>query len=306
MATRTATITRVLSLLQISTSALASTDAGIAVDNAVSQYSKDLPLEAISHFAGQGQYNYDIKNVLGSWTDDFSVIKKIEYPVGSQSAELLEDIDWQIYKSDETTYSIANATSGASSVVASTITNAIFFNQYDCVYISDDDANEVNWVSTDGITSSGVVALSNTIENTYDATPLVRKRKQLRFLTYSPITTEVVRVVYSAVHTFSDMTDTIPANDYKAVTFLAAALAAYMISASYAKHSDSSMSADSVDYLSKVEQWKTVADDYYKKYQSHIGITKEGGSPSAASHTADWDKMLAWGSDRLFHGRRWY
>lgn len=303
MATKTEMITLVQSLLQISTSSLSSEDTEEAIDAALLHYSKDLPRDIYGQFAGQGEYNYDIANVLDEWIDDFSVIKDIEYPVGSQSPEEIEDIDWEVYDPDSSEYTISTASSAATSVTTATAAEALFFQQYNVVYIADDSNNEINWASANGNTTTGEITLKNALSNAYTGGS-VKQRKALRFLGYTPSSSEVVLVRYTTIHALTDSVDTIPTANYRAFSYLCASLAALMISAKYAKSSNSSIGADSVDYLSKVDEWRKVSEYYLDQYQSNIGIPADG-TPLAASQTKDWDTFFAWGSDYLFHNRRW-
>ena len=305
MATRTATITTVQSLLQINTSILASTDAGIAVDNAVMEYSKDRPYEVVDHLEGNAVFEYDIAYYLANWIEDFSVVKNVEYPAHSQVPELIDDIDWEVYKYDTSAYTLGTAASAATTVTMSTVIQAVFFKDDNSVYITDGTNSEVNWLTADGNVTSGVLTLKNALSQAYTGTGAqIQHRTVLRFPYYEPNTTEIIRVIYTSYHTLSDAADTIPAADYKAVTWLAAAYAAYMLSAKYAQSTDSSISADSVDYLNKVDQWQSVGDKYISMYKRHLGIPTDG-SPKAASNMKDWDLFFSWGTDLLFHPRRW-
>lgn len=300
MATRTETVNLVKQLLQISTSSVSATDIGEAVDKAVEQYSKDVPREVVSQFVGVNKYDYDISNYLSSWVDDFSVIKEIEYPVGDQTKNLIEDIDWEIYEPDTSAYTMATAASAGTQGTLSSTANYVYFQEDNCVYLSDGTNSQVNWLTANASTA-GVLTFKNALDNDYTT---VTRRKCLRFPYYTPDSDEVVAVRYTTYpHTLDDSTDTIPTGDYLAVAYLSAAMTALFLSAKYAKSSDSSISADTVDYLSKSEQWKTVAEEYFKQYNDHIGQKED--SEVGSSHTKDWDTFYMWGTDRLFHNRRW-
>lgn len=272
-----------------------------SIDEAVKEYSRAKPREIIDHFAGQDEYDYDIANLLPNWVDDFSNIKDIEYPAGEQAAEIIEDIDWEIYKPDPREYSIADIESEATEIVLSTVANALFFKKHDCIYIKDETNSEINWAAADGNTTTGVVTLKNAAANDYESAT-VSKRKVLRFPNHSPAADEIIRVIYTATHTHSTDADTIPTIDYDAVVNLAAAIAALKVAAHFAKSADSSIGADAIDYITKAALWKDQADKYLGMYKEHLGI--RDGEPAAASKTKDWDLTYPWGSDYLFHGRR--
>jgi len=307
MATHTNTITSVRRKLQITgtNELLTDTEIGDCIDEAVRKYSTHKPREVIDQIAGQAEYDYDVANYLASWVDDFSQIMKVEHPAENQTIELLEDEDWELYKPDPGTYTIDNASSGGTTITLSTATEALFFKDNNSIYIADDDANEINWTCGDGVPSTGVVTLKNALSNTYDATPFVSKRKVLRFLVDSPSTTEIIMVTYTAIHTLSDAIDTLPAHDYDAVVNIAASLCASEIASELAKQSDPSIMGDVIDHLDKSRRWSEIAKEYEEKYMDQLGITEESGVVGASAES-EQDAVYAWGTDRLFHPRRWY
>ena len=214
-----------------------------------------------------------------------------------------EDIDWDIYKPSETTYAIGTASSAATSITCSTAAQAVFFKDDACIYITDGTSSEINWVNGDAATATGIITLKNALANAYTGTSCtVQRRRVLRFNYDTPGTSDVVRVVYSGLHTFTDATDTLPAVDLDAVINLASSITAYKVSSKYAKLGESSISADSIDYIDKSREWARVAENYLKMYTDHLGM--KNGNNIAASVTQDQDTFLTGGDDFLFHGRR--
>jgi hypothetical protein len=71
----------------------------MAISKAVKRYSQDRPLEITEDEVGNGGFDY-LLTLLASWSEGFSTIKQIEYPVGDTDAdaEILDDDAWQIYK----------------------------------------------------------------------------------------------------------------------------------------------------------------------------------------------------------------
>lgn len=70
-----------------------------AINKAVKKYSGDRPNEITEDKAGTGAFDYAL-SLLTSWTNGFSSIKKVEYPVDDDAelANVLDDDVWTIYK----------------------------------------------------------------------------------------------------------------------------------------------------------------------------------------------------------------
>lgn len=70
-----------------------------AINKAVKKYSADSPREVIEDESGTGAFDYALATALASWTDKFSVIKAVEYPVDDteEIASVLQDDAWCIY-----------------------------------------------------------------------------------------------------------------------------------------------------------------------------------------------------------------
>lgn len=70
-----------------------------AINKAVKKYSADAPREVIEDEVGTGGFDYATA-LLSYWSDKFSVIKKVEYPVDDtdETANILADDAWIIYK----------------------------------------------------------------------------------------------------------------------------------------------------------------------------------------------------------------
>lgn len=100
---------------------------------------------------------------------------------------------------------------------------------------------------------------------------------KLRLLTYTPEATETVRVLYSAVHTEA----TVPAADLEAVANLAAAICLRQLAAAFGQTTDPTIGADVVNYRSKTDEFRRLAEAYEGLYADHLGIGKD--TPVAAA-----------------------
>jgi len=74
-------------------------DKYLAIGQAVKKYSRDKPREVIEDEAGSGAFDYAVSG-LDEWSDDFSSIRQVEYPVDDddRTANILDDDGWMIYE----------------------------------------------------------------------------------------------------------------------------------------------------------------------------------------------------------------
>jgi len=101
---------------------------------------------------------------------------------------------------------------------------------------------------------------------------------------------------------------TVPDADFEAVCDLAASFCCDKLSAVYARTNDSTITADAVNYRTKAQEYASIAKQFKKRYDDHIGIedsgTGAGGSPTAgAISIGDMNLTQGSGVDRLTHRR---
>jgi hypothetical protein len=91
----------------------------------------------------------------------------------------------------------------------------------------------------------------------------------------------------------------------------AAALCCQALAAKYAQTSDSSISADAVNYRTKSQEYLSLAKELRKRYDEQVGIQgSDSGSSANASGVAaalsigDMELRQGSGVDRLTHRRR--
>lgn len=99
----------------------------------------------------------------------------------------------------------------------------------------------------------------------------------LRLLAVTPGADESVRVLYNTVHTEA----TVPAADLEAIANLAASICLRQLASAYGQTSDPTISADVVNYRSKTDEFRRLADSLEEKYGDHLGIGKD--TPVAAA-----------------------
>lgn len=92
--------------------------------------------------------------------------------------------------------------------------------------------------------------------------------KKLRILIAAPAADEVVRQTYTLPHS----EDSLPSVDLEAVANLAASVCLRQLAASFGQTSDPLIQADSVNYRSKSDEFRRLADSFEALYKSHLGI----------------------------------
>lgn len=71
----------------------------LAIGQGMKTYSRHKPRRVVEDVAGDGGFDYPVSG-LGCWSDEFSVVKQIEYPVDDtyQTADVLQEEEWQVYE----------------------------------------------------------------------------------------------------------------------------------------------------------------------------------------------------------------
>lgn len=91
---------------------------------------------------------------------------------------------------------------------------------------------------------------------------------KLRLLDAMPTPTETVRVLYSALHSEA----TVPAADEEAIANLAASLCLRQLASLYGQTSDPTINADVVNYRSKTDEFRRLAESLEGLYNAHLGL----------------------------------
>lgn len=260
----------------------------ILAQGALPEFSSKSPRDIVTEYVGNGEYNRELPS---TWLPHDSIIKAVfDSNIGQGRGDydlnnimIVEDID-------NTSRATATVSSGASSVTFSTVANAGFYRVGDVIEIKNTSAlsGETNWAAANGNITTGVLTLKNAAAATYSSTPIVRKKNHIRFLTQTPGTSDYFSIKHTGIHIHTDTQDTIPSKQYWAFVSLCCALCARALAADFAKHTDSSFNADSVDYSTHTDKWQTVADKFMQDYLDRMGA---GESPKtkAASLFVDLD-----------------
>ena len=119
-----------------------------------------------------------------------------------------------------------------------------------------------------------------------------------------PIASETVRITYTAYHQHDSIASTVPTADLDALYDLSAYFACVMLATKAAGSSDSTISADSVNYRDSQLRYKQQAEAWLSSYADRMGQPADG-TPAGASSNANWNSSnLAVGRDWLTHPRR--
>lgn len=96
----------VTSRLKDTVAKLSQADQDAAITQAVKRYSKDRPRELVTDVPGKGTAFIDLPSIAAvqnvsnavKFEDGFSEIESIEFPIGDAPPTLLEDFEWQMYR----------------------------------------------------------------------------------------------------------------------------------------------------------------------------------------------------------------
>lgn len=116
---------------------------------------------------------------------------------------------------------------------------------------------------------------------------------------HAPAATETMRITYTAPYTVVSDAISIPSQNYYAFCNLVACEVCRYIATKYARTSDNSISADSVDHSGRSGRFRDMASDFCAAYERMMGFaTDDGTSTGAAGEFVDWDTAPGWPTSR--------
>lgn len=118
---------------------------------------------------------------------------------------------------------------------------------------------------------------ANIIDRSYYSVYAGPDGKKLRILIATPDADELVRQTYTVLHT----EDSVPAADLEAVANLAASICFRQLAAAFGQTSDPTIQADVVNYRSKTDEFRRLADSLEERYKDHLGIKASDTTPAA-------------------------
>lgn len=270
------------------------------IKQAVSAYSQDKPDTVASDFSGDGGKFYNLTSSLTSYADGFSRIKTISYIAATiasdESPNYLEAGDW-----DEDFYAggirylfFPNHSPAATETVRAT---------YSALY---------SW--TIGTTTTAVAQVAHGFsvnDFVYANSSSVWVSAGIGSTADLLATHKVTTVADVDNFTATALATNVPEADFFAVCNKAACLICRSIAERYARTSDSTILADSVNHTARSQPFSDRADEFCKLYSDHLGISFDSdGNKMEAGHAEfiTFDDPTFWPGNRqsLFHSRQRY
>jgi len=278
---------------------LSAIDRNQIIKQAVMDYGRDRPNLVTDDVTGDGGKYYLLDGasaVTSAFSDEFSQIVSIQYPAPTIASDetpvYLDNGDWDhnYYDASNRYLFLPNHAPVAAETMritysapyvwtAGTITKAVAYPAHGF------SLNDFIYQNADGAWVAGYAA---NLLATHQAT----------------IVPDVDNF------TAAELVVAVPQMDFFAVCNRAACLVCFAIAERYSRTSDSSISADSVNYTSRAQEFRTQAREFCRLYNDHLGIMSDanGENASAGKPMADFvdlDTSPLWptGRDFLFHGR---
>ena len=282
---------------QIDTTEMATIDLNQQIKQAVSAYSQDKPDIVSTDFSGDGGRFYALFATLTSYEDMFSRIKTISYIAATiaddELPNYLESADWDedffaggirylffpnhSPASTETvrvTYTtVYSWSAGTSTTAVNQTTHGFSVNDF--VYLN----SSSTWASAGTGSTANLLA-------THQATTITDADN----------------------FTATALAISIPEVDFFAICNKAACLICRSISERYARTSDSTITADSVNHTTRSQLFSDRADEFCKLYADHMGINMDSDGNKIETGHAEFVTLPAqtyWPGSRrlLFHDR---
>lgn len=113
--------------------------------------------------------------------------------------------------------------------------------------------------------------------------PRLRVTRAFRLLTVIPAIGETVRVRYTIPHIVDLSQSTISQVDFQAVCDLASSVVCKMLASEAAKTQSSTLGADVINYLSKVDHYLTLSKRFEESYKLSMGMGPNAIVPASSS-----------------------
>jgi len=265
---------------------------------AVMDYSRDRPDTVASDVTGDGGKYYPINTTnLASWSDEFSRISTIEYPaavVASDETPVYlenDDYDQDYYAGGVRYLWLPNHAPASTETIRITYTAPYLWSV--------------------GTTTTAVVQASHGFSvNSY-----VYQNSAGTWVSAGTGTTanllathRVTAVADSGNFTAKILAVSVPEADFFAICNRAACLVCQAIAERFARTSDSSIAADSVNHTTRSELFRRQAKEFCDLYAEHLGLASaqaDAERNQGLAEFVDLDTQPLWptGREFLFHSR---
>jgi hypothetical protein len=132
----------------------------------------------------------------------------------------------------------------------------------------------------------------------------VREINKFRFLEHTPSSGEYVSLTYTVRHTLTGGSSTIPDCDFNAVCDLATSFCLAVLANRALTNRESTIEADSVDWMMLEERFRNQADWWKKEYERKMGLAEGEKGAGFAFTVREYDTESSYGRDRLTHPAR--
>jgi hypothetical protein len=268
------------------------------IKQAVSDYSQDKPDTVSSDFSGDGGKFYNLLTSLTSYADGFSRIRTISYIaatiVDDELPNYLEAQDWNedFYAGGVRYLFFPNHSPAATETVRATYTALYSWS-------AGTTTTAVNQVAHGFSVNDYVYANASSVwlsAGTGDTANLLA-------------THQVTTVTDVDNFTATALAVSVPEVDFFAICNKAACLFCRSIAERFARTSDSSITADSVNHTTRSGLFSNRADEFCKLYNDHMGINMDSDGNKIEDGHAEFltfdDPVFYPGSRRLlFHTRQ--
>lgn len=125
---------------------------------------------------------------------------------------------------------------------------------------------------------------------------------KVQLFSLTPSSSDGFVVEYTASHSLTASTSTIPDGDYRAMLNLATAFVCIAVASILLRTRDSRIGADALNLRTASDEYKAMAKEYYELYRTMMGIPKDGPAPADA--IGDLDLKTGWPYSYLTHQGR--
>ena len=307
-----------------------------AISDALETYDDDAPRYVVADLVGDG-LAYDFA-LPASYTDGYSRLVSIEYPIGSRYAQYLPATDWSIYRVPST-LSIAVTTTIPGTGIANevqtiTVVGAPPAGTFTLTYVgqttpaiaysasaatveaalkalSNIGAGDVTCAGGPlpdtplAVEFTGTLALTDVAQMTVDGSNLMDVTGyRLRLYSTTPAAATSFRLLYTGRHTISGfegaIATTIIGYHTEAFVSLCGAKCLYRLAARYTQEAEVTLGLDSVDRVNKADATRRLADRLLASYREIVGVSR-GESPASA--VLQWRSGLGGGPVSLLTHR---
>lgn len=267
---------------------------GQHIDTALLSYSSDVPRNIRRIIPGHGGNWYILPT--GFVLDESSIVS-IEYPLNGDPPNYLDDNDIEINPGIAVDQTILIDGTAGNSYVTLTSDYQAYANIFTAerpVIITDGTNSETLYIESVTAASYRINFTTNLVNTYSGANIFIVGAICLR--SASPTTTEAFAVTFTGEHVLSETVNTLSTRGINAVVALAAHYSANTISASYGKSTRSTISADTLNNLTKVQEWNTLASSFLKEYKAIIA----GNETKPFAKTITIERRLQNGRQPIF------